>query len=94
MLTCVEGPLLTAVQGAAAKAKAEKMEAAQKEMAELMVQAQAKMDKDKEGAEAAKAQADELQKEVPYNVASGTVAHLQFCAGAYPLDVIFLSGPM
>ena len=54
------------MQVAAKKAKAEQTEAARKEIAELM--AKAKADMDKEGktdeAEAAKSQADALQKEV------------------------------
>ena len=53
-------------QGAARKQKEQQTEAARKEIAELM--AKAKADMDKEGAsgdaEAAKSQADDLQKEV------------------------------
>ena len=69
-LLCV-APLrvtLSFAQGDAAKAEADKKEAARKEIAELMAKAKADMDKedkkDTTEAEAAQHKADDLQKEV------------------------------
>ena len=66
-------------QGAAKRAKAEQTEAARKEIAELMAKAKADMDKEDktDEAEAAKSQADDLQKEV---------RHLTPCMQVWPFS--------